>query len=197
MRHTNFAMARNSPDPRREPGDSGALATPPAWAEQQEELAEKASLSLLLVEGEQPPQLLASNNNSICHTIQSSRHASLCEPFCGEAHSRALAAGQVTFYRCHAGLHCFAAPVQIGARKDLAIIGGRAFLQVSDYKATVDRLRQGDLSDLFAEETFDNVIFGTHARLRELAGKVQRSAHDFILPTAEVARHFSHAPEAG
>ncbi len=180
-------MAKNSPEPRREIGDSGTPITPLAWARQQEKFAEQASLSLLLVEGVQPPELLASNNNSICHAIQSSRHASLCDPYCGQAHSRAQAAGQVTFYRCHAGLHCFAAPVQIAGRKDLAIIGGRAFLQVSDYKATVDRLRQGDLSELFAEETFENVIFGTHARVRELAGNVQRGAHDFALQNSEVA----------
>lgn len=173
-------MAKAPPDPRPKIFEKDPNETPPDWAEKQEELAERAGLSLLLVEGLQPPALLVSNNNSICHAIQSSpRHAALCGPFCGEAQSRALSAGRATYYRCHAGLHCFAEPVQIGGRSDLAVIGGRAFLEIADYKATVERLREGDLKDLFAEEAFENVIFGTMSRLKDLAGKVERSAHDY------------------
>jgi diguanylate cyclase (GGDEF)-like protein len=180
----NLAMVKESPDPRRNVFEKGSHQPTPDWADKQEELAERAGLSLLLVEGFQPPALQVSNNNSICHAIQSSpRHANLCDPFCGEAHSRALSAGRVTYYRCHAGLHCFAEPIQIGGRSDLAVIGGRAFLEVADYKATVARLRSGDLKELSADETFENVIFGTMSRLEELAVKVERSARNYEPPT--------------
>ena len=43
---------------------------PAGWAAVQEKLAAAAGLSLLLVDGRQPPALVASNNNSICHAFQ-------------------------------------------------------------------------------------------------------------------------------
>ncbi|MCU1265191.1 MAG: hypothetical protein JWM21_1509 [Acidobacteria bacterium] len=180
-------MAKESPDPRRTIFQKDSHETPPAWAEKQEELAHRAGLSLLLVEGLQPPELLSANNNSICQAIQSSpKHAGLCRPFCGEAHGRALSAGRATYYRCHAGLHCFSEPVHIGERKDLAVIGGRAFLETAHYKATVERLREGDLKDLFTEATFENVIFTTMSRLKDLAARVERSTRDLrVVPKQE------------
>ena len=82
---------------------------PAGWAEVQTRLAEESGISILLVEGHQPPALVVANNNSICHALQSSPdYAKLCEPFCGEAHARATAAKAITHYRCHAGLQCFA-----------------------------------------------------------------------------------------
>jgi hypothetical protein len=57
---------------------------PAGWAEAQTRLAEQSGISILLVEGHQPPALVVTNNNSICHALQSSpQHASLCDPFCG------------------------------------------------------------------------------------------------------------------
>ena len=170
-------MAKESPDPRREILDKNPQEAPPGWAETLEELADDAGLSLLLVNGFQPPALVVSNNNSICRAIQSSpEHAALCDPFCGEAHSRALSAGGATYYRCHAGLHCFATPVKISGKENLAVIGGRAFLEILDYKETVERLRSGDLQGLFAAETFENVIFGTARRLEDLAARLEKAA---------------------
>ncbi len=170
-------MVKQSPDPRRNTFEKDSPPPTPDWADKQEKLAQQAGLSLLLVEGFQPPALQVSNNNSICHAIQSSpRHAKLCDPFCGAAHGRALSAGRATYYRCHAGLHCFAEPVEIEGRNDLAVIGGRAFLEIEEYKATVARLRTGDLRDLAADETFENVIFSTMSKLQELAARVERSA---------------------
>src|SRR6266498_605366 len=98
---------------------------PAGWAEVQTRLAEQSGISILLVKGHQPPALVVTNNNSICHALQSSPdHAKLCDPFCGEAHARAQAAKAITHYRCHAGLQCFAMPVQLDER-DLVAIGGR------------------------------------------------------------------------
>src|SRR6266545_3297589 len=95
---------------------------PAGWAEVQTRLAEQSGISILLVEGHQPPALVVTNNNSICHALQSSPdHAKLCDPFCGEAHARATAAKAITHYRCHAGLQCFAMPVQLDERDLVAI----------------------------------------------------------------------------
>src|SRR5215210_401310 len=120
---------------------------PPGWAETQDTLAAAAGLSILLVEGQQPPALHLSNNNSVCQAFQSSpTYRRLCDPFCGIAYERAKDAGETTHYRCHAGLHCFATPVQVDAEGErLAVIGGRAFLTTADYRALAERLRTGDL----------------------------------------------------
>src|SRR5215211_2810126 len=139
---------------------------PPAWAEMQDSLAESSSLALLLVDGYQPPALVVSNNNSICHAFQSSpEHVQLCDPYCGVAHERAVKAGGPVHYRCHAGLHCFTAPVELDAKRQLAVIGGRAFLTSADYRALAERFRTGDLQDLLSSEIFQNVIFAARQNL--------------------------------
>jgi diguanylate cyclase (GGDEF)-like protein len=149
------------------------LTAPAAWTAAQPQLAARTGLAVLLVAGHQPPQLSIVNNNSICHTFQSSpAHAHLCDPYCGEAFKRAQEAGTVTHYRCHAGLHCFTMPVDLGAAQPLAVIGGRAFQTGADYRTLVDRFRVGDLRLLNAPEVFHNIILATHADLDELAARV-------------------------
>lgn len=150
---------------------------PPAWLEMQDSLAEASSLALLLVEGYQPPALAISNNNSICHAFQSSpEHVRLCDPYCGMAHSRAMEAGGTVEYKCHAGLSCFAKPVEITGRRKLAVIGGRAFVTSADYQQLMERFRKGDLQDLAADEVFANIIFSDSQRLEEMAERVDRAA---------------------
>ena len=153
---------------------------PAGWAPVQEKLASSAGLSLLLINGHQPPALLISNNNSICNAFQSSpEYVNLCDPYCGDAHRRAIAAGGVTNYKCHAGLECFTTPVQIGKGKKLAAIGGRAFVAGADYRAIAERLRGGDLEELMEKEPFANVIFSEQSRLEQLANRLQQSAREF------------------
>jgi diguanylate cyclase (GGDEF)-like protein len=154
---------------------------PPAWAETQDMLAAAAGLSILLVKGTQPPALHLSNNNSVCRAFQSSpAHRRLCDPFCGVAYERALKAGEATHYRCHAGLHCFAMPVSLGAEEPgLAVIGGRAFLTTADYRVLAERLRTGDLQDLLSSELFKNVIFAAHQDLDDLAQRIRLADREY------------------
>ena len=157
-----------------------AATVPHGWAEVQESLAAASGLALLLVEGRQPPALRVSHNNSICHAFQSSpKHAHLCDPFCGRAFERAQEAGGPAHYRCHAGLHCFAVPVDLGAAERLAVIAGRAFLRSSDYRALAERMRTGDLSDLLSPDLFRNVIFALEQDLDELAARLREAAQEF------------------
>jgi diguanylate cyclase (GGDEF)-like protein len=150
---------------------------PPAWLEMQDSLAEASSLALLLVDGYQPPALAVSNNNSICHTFQSSpEYVRLCDPYCGMAHSRAMEAGGTVEYKCHAGLSCLAKPLEIEGRRKLAVIGGRAFVTSGDYQRLMERFRKGDLQDLAADEVFANIIFSDPQHLEELAERVDRAA---------------------
>ncbi|MDX6305644.1 MAG: hypothetical protein QOI77_2613 [Blastocatellia bacterium] len=154
---------------------------PKGWAEKQKSIAESSGISLLLVDGYQPPALSIANNNSICEALQSSaEHVGLCDPFCGAAHSRAVNANLITHYRCHAGLQCFAMPVEIGSQRHLAVIGGRAFASSSDYRELAERFRSGDLKDLSSEDLFRNVIFADEADLDHAALRVARAAKEFV-----------------
>ena len=153
---------------------------PLTWPETQDSLAESSALALLLVDGHQPPALVVSNNNSICHTFQSSpEHVGLCDPSCGAAHARAVKAGDVVEYKCHAGLSCFAKPVELGSKRNLVVIGGRAFSKSSDYRILMERFRTGDLQELASENVFANILFSEPQRLAELAERVDRAAQRF------------------
>jgi len=159
---------------------------PPGWANVQERLAASSGLSILLIDGRQPPALVASNNNSICHAFQSSaEHVRLCDPYCGDAHRRAMSARSLTQYKCHAGLLCFTMPVQIGREHNLAAIGGRAFVTGADYRSLIERLRAGDLKDLLIREPFKNVIFAEERSLEQLADRLGEATRDFNSETSE------------
>lgn len=152
---------------------------PAGWAQVQKELAEASGISMLLVEGYQPPALAVTNNNSICHALQSSPdYVRLCDSFCGEAHARATAANAITHYRCHAGLQCFAMPVDLAEARELVVIGGRAFVHSADYRGLAERFRSGDLQELFSEEIFQNVIFGDEAALDHAALRLSQAAKE-------------------
>jgi diguanylate cyclase (GGDEF)-like protein len=153
---------------------------PPAWPEVQDGLAATSSLALLLVDGHQPPAIVISNNNSICQTFQTSpEHVKLCDPYCGAAHAEAMKAGGTVEYKCHAGLSCFAKPVELGGKKKLAVIGGRAFTKSADYQQLIERFRTGDLQGVDTDETFSNVIFAEAQRLDELAERVEKTTDRF------------------
>jgi diguanylate cyclase (GGDEF)-like protein len=160
---------------------------PAGWAVVQQKLAATTGLSVLLVDGRQPPALVASNNNSICHAFQSSmQYVALCDPFCGDAHRRALSAGSAVTYKCHAGLQCFTMPVHIGGEQNLAAIGGRAFVSAEDYRNLVDRFRAGELNDLLPSEPFENVIFAEPQRLDQLSERLQKAVGSFNAAAAAV-----------
>ena len=150
---------------------------PAGWVGVQDEIAAETGLAVLLVDGYQPPALAVSNNNSICHAFQSSRkYVRLCDPFCGAAHQRAMSAGSKVEYKCHAGLQCFTMPVQIGARKDLAVIGGRAFTSAGDYRTLIERFRAGELNELLSRKPLENVIFADPDRLEKAAKRIGKAA---------------------
>ncbi|HKY41631.1 MAG TPA: diguanylate cyclase [Pyrinomonadaceae bacterium] len=149
---------------------------PHAWAEIQDSLAEASGLALLLVDGHQPPAVVMSNNNSVCQAFQNSpEHAELCDPYCGAAHARAMKAGGTVEYKCHAGLSCFAKPVELSSKRKLAVIGGRAFVKSLDYQQLMERMRTGDLQSIASEAIFSNILFSEPQRLSELAERVDRA----------------------
>jgi diguanylate cyclase (GGDEF)-like protein len=158
----------------------GGAKPPSGWPSVQDSLAASTGLSILLVEGRQPPAAAVSNNNSICHAFQSSpEHVRLCDPYCGVAFERAMKAGGPVPYRCHAGLHCVTLPVPLESKRKHAVIGGRAFLTSADYRELCERFRNGDLQGLLSMELFRNVIFAAEQDLDDLARRVADEADEF------------------
>ena len=170
---------------------------PNGWARVQKSIANSSGISLLLVEGYQPPALAIANNNSICEALQSSpEHVGLCDPYCGAAHGRATAPNTIIHYRCHAGLQCFAMPVEIGDQRQLAVIGGRAFVSSSDYRDLAERFRSGDLQELVSDDLFRNVIFADEADIDHAALRVARAAKEFREEKPAETAPTSAAPKA-
>lgn len=190
-------MIKEPPDAGRASSPAVPENAPPGWTEIQQSLARDSGLAVLLVEGQQPPALLVSNNNSICQAIQSSPdHVALCDPYCGTAHRRARDANGPISYQCHAGLHCFATPVQIGRKGGLAVIGGRAFLGAADYRKTVERFRTGDLRQLQHNDPFTNILFSVPQDLEGLANRLGRAVRDYnsnALPEVPVRKQSAEA----
>src|SRR6185295_1792799 len=112
-----------------------------------------------------------------------------------EAHARAMTAGTITHYRCHAGLQCFAMPVEIEADRRLVVIGGRAFGRSSDYRELAERFRSGDLQDLESEETFQNVIFADASDLDHAALRLTQAATTFLNKSNQTNAAVETSPE--
>src|SRR5205823_785674 len=87
-----------------------------------------------------------------------------------------------------AGLHCFAMPVDLGTGRQLAVIGGRAFLTSADYRALAERFRIGDLQELLSSEIFKNVIFASRQDLDDLARRIDEAARELNADVASGQR---------
>jgi len=99
-----------------------------------------------------------------------------------------MSAGDVVRYKCHAGLECFTAPMQIGDEPNLAVIGGRAFLSSADYRSLVERFRDGELNELLDRTPFDNVIFSEPQRLTQLSERLRKATSNLSATTPAAAQ---------
>ena len=74
---------------------------------------------------------------------------------------------------------CFAKPVELGNKRKLAVIGGRAFVKSSDYQQLMERFRTGDLQNIASDEVFANILFSESQRVGE-------SRSESIVPCARL-----------
>ncbi len=171
-------IARSTSVSRRETDDPVVV-----WFRLQRTLAEKTGLALTTIGSDGQPISQVENDNSICRSLQStSEYAPLCAADCGGAHSRATEAGEATEFRCHAGLQCFAVPVEIAGRQ-LTVLGGRAFTSSAEYTRFLRE--HGDTDAIRTGEALTNMRF---ADLREV-----RQAASLVASTLEY--NFKSAPK--
>ena len=83
-------MDNTAQAPERAALQAPSAELPARWVEVLEELAASSGLSLLTVEGRQPPSLAVSNNNSICRSLNpAGKFSRACSQFCGKALEKA------------------------------------------------------------------------------------------------------------
>ncbi|MFN7946927.1 MAG: diguanylate cyclase [Blastocatellia bacterium] len=156
---------------------------PQEWLANQQSLAESTNLALLTLGRNNEIIGETANNTSICESfLARPDKAPRCKEFCGRAREQALNAGTTVIYRCHAGLHCFAAPVEPEAKADSAVIlGGRVFLSARAYREFVDNEQAEGSSD---PAIFSNLKFTDEAELQHAARFILSQARDIFAQSA-------------
>jgi diguanylate cyclase (GGDEF)-like protein len=111
---------------------AASLALPPGWASVQESLARIAASSLLTFDAE-GRELAAAGVPALCRLIGGDGEgARRCAAWCGRHRELAATQNRTIFYRCHAGLQCFAAPLRAAGRTVGTLLGGRTLECATD-----------------------------------------------------------------
>jgi diguanylate cyclase (GGDEF)-like protein len=155
--------------------DESPPGTPLAvWLRLQQSFAEKNNIALTTISRDGAVIGRVETDNSICRAMRvSAEHASKCADECGKAFSNAAVAGHPIDFRCHAGLHCFAIPIQLEDHR-VVILGGRAFASTSEYSNFLDRY--GEFEPVATGECLKSVRFADPRGLREAAELIESAA---------------------
>lgn len=158
-----------------------------SWKDVQDDLAQKNGLAIILVD-ENSPDLVKSNNNSMCEVLYNSEEfAPDCDRYCGAAFGRATDAGKAVEYQCYAGLNCRAVPLKTET-KPLVAITGRVFLKAEDYRAATERAVSGDWQKFPPQKFFDNILLSSSPKdLQALANRLEKLSANEKAALAEFA----------
>jgi diguanylate cyclase (GGDEF)-like protein len=169
--HLTKEIVKKSKTQRDESSPDNALTV---WLRLQKSLAEKNSIALCTLNQDGAVIGRIENDNSICKALRvSPDHSPLCAADCANAYTDAIETGHRVEYTCHAGLRCFAIPVSI-SKKQLVILGGRAFTSTAEY---TDFLRRySDLEAVATGECLKSIEFSDARDLREAADLVDSTA---------------------
>ncbi|MBK8465145.1 MAG: diguanylate cyclase [Chloracidobacterium sp.] len=136
-------------------------------------LAEDNGMAIAIVDDD-AHQVVVSNNNSICrHLNPGNTFSPACAKFCGKALEKALEAGGMIGFECHAGLDCRAIPSGDSEKRFVAIVG-RTFLKAENYRKATERAITGDWSEFPPAEFFENTLLsGSSDALTKTAEQVE------------------------
>jgi diguanylate cyclase (GGDEF)-like protein len=152
------------------------------WLRVQRSLAERHNIALTTLSRDGAVIGRVENDNSICRSLRvSAEHSSKCAAECGRAFSNATAAGHAIEFRCHAGLQCFAIPVDL-KDKQLVVLGGRAFTSTSEYSSFLNR--HSGVTPVASGECLKSVRFADPRGLREAADLIESAAADNLIEKA-------------
>lgn len=141
-------------------------------------LADENGLAIAIVD-EAARQVVVSNNNSICrHLNPANEFSAACAQFCGKALEKAVEAGGMIGFECHAGLDCRAIPSGDNEKRFVAIVG-RTFLKAENYRKATERAITGDWSAFPPSEFFENILLtGSSDALTKTAEQVEQLLHE-------------------
>lgn len=164
------------------------------WLRVERSLAEKHNISLTTLSRDGAAIGRIENDNSICRSLRvSTEFASKCAAECGRAFSNVNAAGGPIEFCCHAGLQCFAIPVDL-KDKQLVILGGRAFTSTSEYSSFLDR--HSGVDPVASGECLKSVKFADPRGLREAAELIGLAAAHHLHGTASGHSRPAETPAA-
>lgn len=144
------------------------------WLRLQKSLAERNGIALTTLSRDGAAIGGIENDNSICRAMRiSTEHAPLCAADCGAAYNKAVDARAQFDFTCHAGLHCFAIPVDV-QQKQLVILGGRSFASTSEYTEFLHRYES--LKAVQTGECLKNIKFIEPRELTQTAQLVGSTA---------------------
>lgn len=148
-------------------------------------VAEESGLAIAIVD-DRAHQVAVTNNNSICRNLNPAGEFSpACAQFCGKALEKALEAGTMIGFECHAGLDCRASAGGTAEKPFVAIVG-RTFLKAENYRRATDRAIKGDWSEFAPAEFFENILLtGSSDALTKTAEKVEQLLNN--MPTAHIS----------
>ncbi|MFN0277616.1 MAG: diguanylate cyclase [Pyrinomonadaceae bacterium] len=137
-------------------------------------VAEESGLAIAIVD-EYARQAVVSNNNSICRKLNpGNKFSPACFQFCGIALAKALEAGKMVGFECHAGLDSRAIAGGTPDKPFVAIVG-RTFLKAENYRRATERAIRGDWSSYAPTEFFENILLtGSPDALTKTAGQVEQ-----------------------
>ncbi|MDP1603763.1 MAG: PocR ligand-binding domain-containing protein, partial [Legionella sp.] len=105
---------------------------PKGWGPIQESLGRIAGLSLLTFDAG-GREFAATGVPELCRLIGSDAEGGRrCAAWCGRQRDLAAAENRTIFYRCHAGLQCFATPLRVAGRAAGSLLGGRILERAGD-----------------------------------------------------------------
>jgi diguanylate cyclase (GGDEF)-like protein len=143
------------------------------WFRLQRSLADRGGISVATLNRDGAVIGRIENDGSLCQAMRVARaSAPLCAADCGCAFERASHAGKLVHFKCHAGLSCFATPVDVEGER-IVILGGRVFTSTRDY----DRfLSEYELNDDVRGDMLRNVNFVDSRDLEHSAALIDSTA---------------------
>jgi diguanylate cyclase (GGDEF)-like protein len=152
---------------------------PGRWTTVQESIARLAGISLLTYDG-QGALRTAARFPEFCRLVAASpQGARRCADECGRQRAAAVAGRRTVFFRCHAGLHCFAAPLAAGGRQTGALLGGFTLEKAADVDRVAETGRALALPDDALRRAVGDLPFAS-PRLLERAADLAESAAEAI-----------------
>jgi diguanylate cyclase (GGDEF)-like protein len=152
------------------------VSAPKDWGPVQESLGRLAGMSLVTFD-ERGREIAATGVPELCRLIGSDPEGGRrCASWCGRHRELAAAENRTIFYRCHAGLQCFASPVRADCRASVSLLGGRILERAADVDGVEALTRALELPPDIVRRAVGSLALGSPRQLATAAELASRAA---------------------